>query len=376
MRRMCIGVFLLFAALATTVWSEKVGEVLYLEGEQEVVRNQRVMDEEEIYIGMKVENFDLIRTKPDGLVEFQIDVLNRGGSIVTVHPDTVFHVEIAGMGRLRKPAINMIAGTITMRVQKLTGTEPLSVRTETLVMGVRGTVFSVCAPPGGEVLVTCSEGEVRCTDSGGRSLSALPGVAVEHVPGEQIRDIPVAVSDIEAFQEDWYTDRIAALKVNALRAIASFAQRYDELHVRFLSAYGSLLEQKDVTDKWIAEDTRGTVGSVAAVMREKKTLIGPLLEIRGVLFLLEKVYFRLLELERYHEDGHGVGDIQAGVSTTDFFTRFDAEHDDLAHAMHTVRYVTKLYAARNEGRFPADWSSPKSGAEDFFGDEFEWDEDE
>ena len=50
-----------------------------------------------------------------------------------------------------------------------------------------------------------------------------------------------------------------------------------------------------------------------------------------------------------------------------FFQAFDRDRRTLARQMAAVRYVTKLYALRNDGRFPTDHFEQGEG--DFFGDD-------
>lgn len=348
---------------------ESVGQIMYLEGEQRIVRDDTVLVTEDIFIGVEVENFDFIHTGDDGLVEFQI-TLGKQGPIVKVLPDTQFYVEILKLGGKPVTTLGMLGGNIAAKVQKLTNDTPFRVKTDTLVMGVRGTSFTVSSPPGGEVLITCEEGEVECTDTEGRVLAAKPGAVVEQRPGEVLRAIPVAVSDIATFRENWYTLKIDAIKANALKATRDFAPRYNRLHDVFTEAFDALMRVETV-EKWISEDKQGIVGSKISIMREKKAVIGLLLEIRRVLFVFERVYFRLLELSDYHEQGHGVGYVSPGTTTASFFADLAAESAVLDGKMRLVRYVVKLYVIRNDGTFPLDWSSAPSDV-DFFGDDFEW----
>jgi len=263
--------------------------------------------------------------------------------------------------------VGLIAGSLAMKVQKLSGSRSLEVATETALMGVRGTTFAVLLSPAGEVLVTTSEGSVSCTDEEGRELFAEPGQAVEKLPGESFRNIPVAVSSLEEFQRDWYADRLSVFKANALKAIRQYAERYLELRERFTEGYDALQGERDVLRRWYDQDRRGTTGGRMELMRDKKRIIGHLFALRKTLYVFERVYFRLDELERYYQEGYGRGSVQPGLSSAEFFRTFDRDRQTLARQMAEVRYVTKLYALRNEGRFPTDHF--EQGEEEFFGNE-------
>jgi hypothetical protein len=266
----------------------------------------------------------------------------------------------------------LISGTVGLKVKKIVGSGSVEVRTESAIMGVRGTSFSVTTPPSGDILVTCAEGSVACTDDSGTELTARPGTAVEKIPGERFRTIPVAVSSLEAFQKQWSTERIESLRANAAKAIQNYAARYDELSKKFDSEYRSLMEQADVLNTWSAEDNRGQTpaSDSARTMSEKKKIIGSLFKLRGTLFLFERVYFRLIELEEYHRAGYGRGKLPGGGTTDQFFARIATERSQLARHMSLVQYAARLYAARNNGEFPAGLLGGTTEDDGFGGDSF------
>ena len=124
------------------------------------------------------------------------------------------------------------------------------------------------------------------------------------------------------------------------------------------------------------KDRKGEIGGRMESMREKKEIIGDLLKLRKILYLFERVYFRLVELEGYYRQGYGRGQIEPGLSSAAFFNRFNREKEVLGRQMAALRYLTKLYAKRNDGVFPTDLL--EQGEEGFFGDEegfFDKDED-
>ena len=177
----------------------------------------------------------------------------------------------------------------------------------------------------------------------------------------------MSVSDLATFRREWYADRLEVFKANALRAIKFYALRYMRLKARFDSAYGDLQENRQILLKWSEEDRRGQIGGSMESMREKKELIGQLLALRKILYLFERVYFRLIELEGYYREGYGRGQIEPGLSSAAFFNRFNREKRELGEKMAELRYITKLYAKRNNGNFPTDLS--EQGEEEFFGDQ-------
>jgi hypothetical protein len=370
MRAFKIGCFALALALPAgmpVAAQAEIGSIAYMEEGVEIDRNRETIPAWDVYIGMEVENYDLLRTDDTGYAEVQIDSPRSAPSIVRISSNTSFYFEMNKIGRNDTTTIGLITGSLSVKVAKLSNRQSVEVATESALMGVRGTDFGVTLSPGGDLLVTAEEGRVSCIDDSGQELIAEPGTVVEKRPGELFREVPVAVSDLETFRRDWYAERFEVFKANALRAIKFYAGRYLRLKSRFDSAYGDLQSNTLILRKWYEEDRRGQIGGRMDSMREKKELIGELLELRKILYIFERVYFRLIELEGYYREGYGRGQIEPGLSSAAFFNRFNREKQELAEKMAELRYITKLYAKRNNGDFPTELF--EQGEEEFFGEE-------
>ena len=167
---------LLGLAAAALAWSQKVGEVVYVEGDVLLVRNGEEM--ENVQIGQDLQNFDLIRTGADGLAELSVSAPAAPRMTLKISPKTQFSLEIAKAGKKQQTTVGLLTGTVALKVSRLAGSQAVTVRTESTAMGVRGTEFTVTSPPSGDILVTCDEGEVVCEDEDAE-LAAVPGTAVE-----------------------------------------------------------------------------------------------------------------------------------------------------------------------------------------------------
>jgi hypothetical protein len=367
---MTIGFLVLTLALSAVVPTgaqAEIGSIAYLEEGVEIDRDSDTIPAWDVYIGMGVENYDLMRTDDTGYAEVELDGPRSAPSLVRISPNTSFYFEMNKIGRDETTTIGLITGSLSVKVAKLSGRQNVEVATESALMGVRGTDFDVTLSPGGDILVTAEEGRVSCIDDSGQELFAEPGKVVEKRPGELFRDVPVAVSDLETFRREWYTDRLEVFKADALRAIKFYADRYRRLKTRFDSTYEELQDNRQVLRKWYEEDRQGRIGGRMDSIREKKALIGELLELRKILYLFERTYFRLIELEEYYRQGYGRGQIEPGLSSAAFFNRFNQDRQELGDRMAELRYITKLYAKRNNGNFPTDLLEQGEG--EFFGEE-------
>jgi hypothetical protein len=372
MRFLKIGCFTLVMAVLAVLSAAaqaEIGAIAYMEEGVEIDRNRETISAWNVFIGMGIENYDLLRTDDTGYAEVELDSPRSAPSIVKISPHTSFYFEMNKIGRDETTTIGLITGSLSVKVAKLSKQQNVEVATESAIMGVRGTDFDVTLSPGGDILVTAEEGRVSCIDDSGQELFAEPGRVVEKHPGELFREVPVSVSDLATFRREWYAERLEVFKANALRAIKFYALRYIRLKDRFDSAYGDLQDDRQILLKWYAEDRRGQIGGNMEILREKKELIGKLLALRKTLYMFERVYFRLVELEGYYREGYGRGQIEPGLSSAAFFNRFNREKRELGEKMAELRYITKLYAKRNGGNFPTDLL--EQGEEEFFGQEEE-----
>ena len=330
---------------------DKVGDTSYLEGTVSVQRDGQDLDSSEVQTGLAIENYDMVKTAADGLAEVSITTPKSAGATIKISPRTQFTFELNDTGTRQQSFLGLMSGTVALRVAKLTGSQDLMVHTESAVMGVRGTEFSVTAPPTGDILVTCRTGDVVITDEHGNEFHATPGTAVLKKFGEPLGTLEVK-GDVDTFRKSWEDERVAFLKDHAIDVIQREAQRYDALSDEFDTEFAALQEKKDVLAKWFTEEKRGVVGSRDEVEKEKGEIADLLADLRETQFLLERVHYRLVMLKDLHDRGLGHGDIRKGLSTKEFFERFEKDRASLEIRLANIRYVTKLFARRNSGRDP------------------------
>jgi hypothetical protein len=339
------------AALAPGAFAQdKLGEISYLEGEVAIVRNGAPLDG--VAIGLDVQNFDLMRTGSDGLAELDIASPIVPKMTVKIGSDTQFSLEITSLPGSRQTTLSIIGGSISMKVARLSSAQAVQVKTDSTSMGVRGTDFVVTAPPSGDVLVTCNDGEVLCTDDQGRELRAIPGTVVEKRPAELFRAVPVSTADLEGFRTRWSADRLQTLLETALARIRVNAALYDRL-VRELSQENvELARSQAIVNKWMDEDRQSRIGQRLELARERGVIGALLPRLRRTQFQLERVMFRLARLKTVHDRGFGAGSLPGGTTTDQFFQRLESERPDVERKLALARYVSKMFGKRNDGRLP------------------------
>ena len=345
------GAFFILGGASSSVSPDKVGDTSYLEGTVTVQRDGQNLDSSEVQTGLEIENYDLVKTAADGLAEVSITTPRSAGATIKVSPHTQFSFELNNTGSRQQSFVGLMSGTVALAVAKLTSSQDMMVHTESAVMGVRGTEFSVTAPPTGDVLVTCKSGEVVITDEQGNEFHATPGTAVVKMFGQPLGTLAVT-GDVDAFRKSWEDQRMAFLKEHAIDVIQREARRYDALVDEFDTEFAALQEKKEILAKWRAEEKKGVTGVGDEVEKEKAEIAVLLADLRETQFLLERVHYRLAALKELHDQGFGDGDIRKGLTASEFFERFEKDRAALELQLADVRYVTKLFARQNKGLDP------------------------
>ena len=371
MKRLFFAVMLLvaFAFAAAALSVSKVGGIDYAEGGVSIERNGKSIAAPDI--GEPIFSGDLIRTQGDGMLVIALDRITGLQGNVTVKAGSSVYIALDELRDEPRTRIQILTGAIGSKVSKLAGSPTVTVTTSSVVMTVRGTEYEVVvsinaddASPSAQqaTLVACAESEVSVSD-GQDEVEVPAGKALEKRPGERFRLIPVAVSSVESFGERWIADEISAFKADAPRAIADYANRYTELYARFAAAYEPF-QKSPTPKKWADEDQAGTkIDSLdPEALREDKEIAGYLFNIKKVLFVFERVYYRVDEISDViagTEDEKAM--VRPGQTAGDFLAKVKAERDSLAAKVARYRYIETLYRERNPG------GDAFSSDDDFFG---------
>jgi hypothetical protein len=234
------------------------------------------------------------------------------------------------------------------KVSKVLGSPSFTVTGATGQAGVRGTRFVVALSLGGATLVACSEGLVAFRDDSSE-LSVPAGKAAERRPGARIAFVPVAISSAEDYASRWIAQEIEAFAADAPRALADYEKRYTDYFARFAAAYEPF-QRSPVLRKWLDEDQRAVRINPRdpGVMNENREMAAYLLDLRKVLFLFERIYYRVDELSAIvaGTDLERV-ELKPGLSAGAFLDRVARERDLLARQVARYAYATALFRSRN-----------------------------
>ncbi len=334
------------------------GVVDYLEGDVSVHRNGEIMEWPEVDIGLDLERYDLVETGMDGYAEVLVTRETGNESLVRVMQDTAFYFTVESVSTGDRVRFELMGGSLGLKVQKLTGTE-VTVATESAVLGVRGTEFTVTVAPEGSILVTCTEGRVVCRNALGQEFLAEPGSAVEQLRNKQLRRLSVDPETIRGFADDWYRQNLEGFIPNAPAVIKGYARQYLEYLDRFNPAYQELMRHNRIFQRW-AQDSRAGRSTGEAV-KDKIEVSPALFRMRRVVFLLEREFFRVGSLYRiYQRYDIAPERLWSGYSTDEFFQEFQKQRRTVAWKLSQVRYILKLYEKMDRASTPFGSGRPES----------------
>jgi hypothetical protein len=351
MKRQTVSVLVaalgILAALpAWGITQPNIGRIDYIEGGVSLSRANKIIKDPNI--DDPLQSGDLIKTSSDGMLVIAFEKNTGMNGTLTVRAKTSLYLRLESVKGQPKTSIDLLAGSVGSKVSKIAGTPTMSVQTSGVVMGVRGTEYEVAVSVNDAILVTCVEGEVAC-DDGKEELPVPAGKVLEKRSGERLRYLPVAVSSVREFRQKWVTDEVDAFRADAPRALGDYEKRYSKLASQFNQDFGPF-QRSAVLKKWLDEDRAGARINPKdpATLRDKKEIAGHLMKLRKTLFVFERIYYRVDELQSIISGTPlEKREIKPGLTAGDFLRRVEEDRDQLARNTALFRYAESLYAARN-----------------------------
>jgi len=354
-KRLAVGaVFLVSAIAAFALAVPTVGSIDYVEGGASISRNGRAILSPNI--GDPILSGDLIKTQSDGMLVIAMDRSTGMNGSITVQARSSIYINLGDIKGEPRTQVQILTGAIGSKATKIAGSPTVNVVTSSAVMAVRGTEYTVAvsinANDDGDssqaTLVTCTESKVAVND-GKEEVEVPAGKVLEKRPGEKLRFIPVADASVKDYTQRWIADEIEAFKADAPRALASYAKRYIDLSAEFTAAFDPFLKSP-TPKKWADQDRAGAKIDPMdpSVLREKKEIAGYLLNIRKVLFIFERIYYRVDEIS---DAIAGTPDekrqLKPGLTAADFLKQVKADRQKLADEVARYRYIEALYIERD-----------------------------
>ena len=343
MKKIAIYILLFCIVFPISLFAKDgIGEITWIDGTADVYRDGEALDWWDVDIGLGINDYDLIETGKDSYVEIEVLTPGNQGTVVKISENTAFYFDLKEVGGATKTTFQLLAGSLAMKVGKLTGSNAVEVNTESAVMGVRGTEFDVFIGPEGSVLVTCEEGKVQVSQNDNKSSKmAQPGAVVRKDFGSDIRDLKIDTEDLELYKAFWVKERDEVFKSGAKDFIKYYSAQYEKVLPKFLFAYEKLKGVKDTLIKYGSMQN----ASLGQMVLAKEEVSGPIFEMRSVFPFFEHVFYSVQTLEGYHDMGLGMGMISDSLSSTAFFSEFTGSKKLRKNQLAEVRRYFKLYLA-------------------------------
>jgi|GEM_PF-5588256 hypothetical protein len=303
--------------------------------------------------GFAFENNDEIKVSNDGSADISVDTKTGIKANLHLKASTTVLLDLSSLATQgQKGALDLLSGSLSLKVQKMVGANGLEVHTETANMGVRGTVFNVDTEVDGSTLLTTDEGRVELTPEQGPHHFSVPGVAVRGDGDETSHWTEAQVSDSKAFIESWHTERFKYFEAHKEAVAGRIADRYERLSARFDAAYARLEQNKDLWDRWSAEENSGKRSPGLTDVRLRNRLQANLAALRVVSWSLERMHRRLGAMEaRLGPEAFAQLKVKtASGDWGEFVHRWHSERANLETRLAVGHYRVKLFALRHGGR--------------------------
>jgi len=333
--------------------ADVVAKLDAFDGTITVVRSGAPLQASEVDTGFAFENNDQIKVSPDGSADISVDTKNGIKANLHLKSSTVVLLDLTSFSKKGQTgALDLLSGSVSLKVQKLVGANRLEVHTETANMGVRGTVFMVDTELDGSTLLTTDEGRVELTPDQGAHHFSVPGVAVRGDGDEKTQWAEAKVTDSSAFIEDWHTERLANFESHREAVLGNLADRYQRLSVRFDNAYARLEENKELWSQWSTEERTGNRSASVADTKLRGRIENNLMIIRQIAWSLERVHHRLGRIEtRLGSVTFSNLNVKTAFGDwSNFVAGWHAGRQSLETRLAMTHYRVKLFALRHGGQ--------------------------
>jgi len=290
-----ILILLFYLVVSFTLWGEVSAEIVDLDGEVMVSHNGVFLDKSEVDYGTILYPHDILQTGESGYAELSIKTPVSSEITVKVMEGTTLFIDHVLKKQNPETSLTLQRGAIQTKAATLIKGGGFTIKTDTSVMGIRGTTFTVTTSPDTAMLVTCREGEVVCTTNGS-DTAIQPGKVYETNPEGQInlRDVPP--EKLDQFTKDWQKARLSALKINAAVSLEHYANLYLQVAPGFLESYAELSSKQDIFKKWEKIINEGNTISMGEATKDKIALSNGIIRLRSRLPIMEHVFYTLYDL--------------------------------------------------------------------------------
>ena len=296
MKRLKASLFILLCLIMTIpAVAEVTAVIVDYDGEVQVSRNGSFLDESEIDYGTELYTHDILHTGPDGYAELSVETPVTPELTIKVMEGTTLFIEHSLTRQSQKTSLTLHRGAVQAKAAALIKKGEFHVRTDSSVMGIRGTTFTVNTSPDTAIMVSCREGKVVCTTDG-QDAFIQPGKIYETSPSGQFNINALAAKDIDEYTRQWNEERMEALMINGAMSLEHYANLYLQTAPGFLESFTELDSKQDIFRKWERIIEEKQTMSMGDATRDKIALSNGIIRLRSRLPMMEHVFYTLYDL--------------------------------------------------------------------------------
>ncbi len=296
MKRLKASLFILLCLTLTVPLSADVSAVIVdIMGEVQVSRNGSFLNESEIDYGTELYTHDILHTGPDGYVELSLETPVSPDISIKVMEGTTLFIEHNLTRQSQKTTLNLHRGAVRTRAATLIRNGEFNVKTDSSVMGIRGTTFTVNTAPDTAMMVSCREGKVVCTTDG-EDAFIQPGKIYETSSSGQAAIRALAAEEIDDYTRSWNEERMEALMINGVLSLEHYANLYLQTAPGFLESFTELDSKQEIFRKWEKIIEKGQTMSMGDATKDKIALSNGIIRLRSRLPVMEHVFYTLYDL--------------------------------------------------------------------------------
>ena len=334
-------VLILHFVVSFTLWADVSAVIMDLDGDVMISRNGSYLDDSEIDYGTELYSHDILQTGTGGYVELSINTPVSSDITVKVMERTTLFIEHVLKKQNPETSLTLHRGSVQTKAAALIQGGGFSVKTDTSVMGIRGTVFTVTTSPDTAMLVTCREGEVICTTDG-YDAAIQPGKVYETSPEGQTKLVSVPVEKLDQYKADWQKARMDALKINGVISLEHYANLYLQVAPGFLESYTELSSKQAIFQKWEKIIDEEKTISMGEATKDKIALSNGIIRLRSRLPIMEHVFYTLYDLTVLMESSGGEwGEISDTAERT--LIIYNKRKREFMEKLTKARYYFKVF---------------------------------
>lgn len=332
---------ILLVMTLSPLWAEVSAVIVDMDGDVMISHRGIFLDKSEIDLGTELGPHDILQTGADGYVEISIDSPISPELSVKVMNETTLFLEHTLKKQNPETSLILHRGGVQSKIAALVQGAAFNIKTDSSVMGVRGTSFSVITAADTSILVSCRNGKVICTTNDEDSY-IQPGKVYETDSNGQYKLVNIPISEVQRYTEDWMAARMESLLINGTVSLEHYANLYLQTAPGFLESWSELSGKQEIFRKWERIIEEGRTMSMGEATKDKITLSNGIIRLRSRLPIMEHVFYTLYDLTRIMDEAEE-SDRELSDTADRTLLIYHKRQDEFLEKLTQARYYYRIF---------------------------------